>query len=171
MSKIKKMRKIFFLCILIIFACEDRIVNENTKDSFGFYLTRDEVPPYLLEAHSYIAPADKPLISLDEIVSYTWSDHTIVLTEKGRQILDTLSMGVYGRSFLVCINGSPMYHGAFWTWISSVSFTGPAIILPKLSPYVIRVTKNYPPALEDTELDVRDNADVKKILQLAGKLL
>lgn len=165
MSKIKKVRIIFLLCVLIIFACEDRIVNENTKESFDIDLTRDEVPPYLLEVHSYIAPADNPLISLDEIENYTWSDHTIILTEKGRQILDTLALGVYGRSFLVCVNGSPKYHGAFWTPISSLSFVGTTIILSKPFSGTIRISCGYPVDSNTTKLDPRMNSEVESVLR------
>ncbi|MDQ7817898.1 MAG: hypothetical protein RDU14_12805 [Melioribacteraceae bacterium] len=170
MGEIKKVRIIFLLCILIISACEERVVTENTNDSFGIYLTRDEVLPTHLEALSHIAPADKPLISLNEIVSYTWSDHTILLTEKGRQILDTLSLGVYGRSFLVCVNGSPKYHGAFWTLISSVTFVGTTIIITRWTSGIIRIGRGYPIDFDTSLPDPRMNSDVETVLRLAGKL-
>lgn len=156
---------------LILKSCEVSQNIENDRYDFGIYLTRNEILPNLLEMQSQIEPADAPLITIEDIVSYTWSNHEIRLTEKGKNILDTLKVSVYGRSFVVCVNKVVKYHGAFWTLISSVSFTGPTIILPKLSPYVIRVTLNYPPALQDTEPDVRNNTDIKKALQSAGKLL
>lgn len=119
---------------------------------------------------SHIEPADKPLLTVEDIASYTWSNHEIRLTEKGKNTFDTLKVPVYGRSFVVCVNRVVKYHGTFWNWVSSVSFTGPTIILPKLSPYLIKVTRDYPPTLEDTEPDARDNDEVKKALEMAGKL-
>lgn len=44
-------------------------------------------------------------------------------------------------------------------------------ILPRSVPNLIRITRNYPPDLVNTQPDVRENKDVKKALQLAGKLL
>jgi hypothetical protein len=120
---------------------------------------------------SHIEPADKPLLTTEDIVSYTWANHQIRLTEKEKSILDTLKVSVYGRSFVVCVNKVVKYHGAFWTWISSVSFTGPTIILSKPTENIIRITRNYPPDLVNTQPDVRENEDVKKALQSAGKLL
>lgn len=159
-------------CLFVILtSCEVNQNNETAQYDFEIYLTRNEIPPHLLEMQSRIEPAELPLLTVENIVSYTWSNHEIRLTEKGKSILDTLKVSVYWRSFVVCVNRVVKYHGAFWTLISSVSFTGPTILLPKLSPYVIRITKNYPPTLEDTEEDVRDNADVRKALELAGKLL
>jgi len=43
--------------------------------------------------------------------------------------------------------------------------------LPRSVPNLIRITRNYPPSIENSQPDVRENEDVKKALQLAGKLL
>ena len=159
------------ICLSMIPACNDSYISVNSESAFGIYLTRDEVPPPLLEVLSHIAPSDRPVISLDDIISYTWSSHVIHPTENGRRILDTLVVPTQGRSFLVCVNKSPKYHGAFWTPISSLSFVGTTIILSRPAHDSIRIGRGYPADSDTTRPDPRMNADVENVLRKAGKLL
>jgi hypothetical protein len=156
---------------LTIPACEESYIFENTPAVFGIYLAQTEVPPSQLEEFSYIAPSDKPLISIDDIISYTWSSHVIRLTENGKNILDTLAVPVHGRSFVMCVNRSPKYHGAFWTPTSSVSFVGTTIILTRPTPDSMRIGRGYLADSDTTGPDPRMNADVEIALRRAGKLL
>jgi hypothetical protein len=83
----------------------------TTQDTFGIYLTLHEVDPTRLDMLSHVEPSPTPLISLDDVVSYTWQTHMIHLTDKGRKTLDTLSISVFGRSFCICVNHSTKYCG------------------------------------------------------------
>ena len=78
-----------------------------------------------------------------------------------------------GKSFVVCVNREPIYWGAFWTPISSVSFDGITIWKPLNSqePEVIKLELGYPsPAFYEGE-DPRNNAEVMESLEQAGKLI
>lgn len=158
-------------CFSIIPACEESYMFQNGQSGFGIYLTRGEVPPSQLEALPYVAPADNPLISIDDIISYTWSSHVIRLTDHGTHILDTLAVPVRGRSFVVCVDEVPKYHGAFWTPISSLSFVGTTIIFPNPTPGSIRIGRGYPADSDTSKPDPRVNTDVETALRKAGKLL
>ena len=111
------------------------------------------------------------IIHKETSVGHIWSSHVIHLTENGRHILDTLVVPTQGRSFLVCVNKSPKYHGAFWTPISSLSFVGTTIILSRPAHDSIRIGRGYPADSDTTRPDPRMNADVENVLRKAGKLL
>lgn len=157
------------ICLSTVPACEEGYVSHDAQSGFGIYLTRGDIPPSQLELLSYIAPSDNPVISIDDIVSYTWANHVIRLTENGKKILDTLAVPVAGRSFVVCVDRSPKYHGAFWTPISSQSFVGTTIILTRTGS--IRIGRGYPADSDTTQPDPRMNSDVEIALRRAGKLL
>jgi len=83
-----------------------------------------------MEALSHVELADQPVIGLDDIVSYNSTNHEITLTENGMKNITSLQVSTSSKSFLVCVNKSPIYWGAFWTPISSQSFSGVTIEMP-----------------------------------------
>jgi hypothetical protein len=160
-----------FICLSILASCDEGHVSENAQIAFGIYLTQAEVLPSRLKNLSYIEPSAMPLLSLDDIRSYSWSSHVIHLAEKGKKVLDTLTVPVHGRSFCVCVNNSPKYYGAFWIPISSLSFVGTTIILMKPTADSIRIGRGYPTDSDTTRPEPRMNSDVATALRNAGKLL
>jgi hypothetical protein len=114
-----------------------------------------------------------PVISEKDIVSYNAQTHELTLTAASFERISRLEVPVRGRSFVVCVNREPIYWGAFWTPISSMSFDGVTIWKPlaTTSPYVITLELGYPgPAFYSGE-DPRNNQEVINSLAQAGKLL
>ena len=105
-------------------------VPSTQNEGFAIYLTKGDIPPSQMEALSHVDIADKPVIGLDDIVSYNSTNHEITLTENGMKNISSLQVPTSGKSFLVCVNKSPIYWGAFWTPISSQSFSGVTIEIP-----------------------------------------
>ncbi len=161
------------MSLCVILACDvGQHAGEPTTapESFGIYLTKYEVPPSALAAMSHVEPSPVPLLSLDDIVSYTWQSHVIHLTERGRRIFDTMSVPVHGRSFCVCVNRVTQYCGAFWTPISSLAFDGTTIMISKPVRDSIKIGRGYPSDMDTTTPDPRDDPDVRSVLEAAGKV-
>ena len=149
-------------------------VPSTQNEGFAIYLTKGDIPPSQMEALSYVDIADQPVISLDDIVSYNSTNHEITLTENGIKNITGLRLGIYGESFLVCVNKSPIYWGAFWTPISSVSFSGITIEIPLLNSEgsnTIKISLGYPAESFYHDEDPRNNAMVMESLRQAGKLI
>jgi hypothetical protein len=142
---------------------------------FAIYLTAREIPPAQLAALSYIEVADTPLVSSADVGAYSADTHDIELTAAAYERIAALEVPVRGRSFVVCIDGRPVYAGAFWTPISSLSFDGVVIVKP-LSPdtapdrYVVRLDLGYPGPDFFTGADPRADPAVLDALEQAGKL-
>ncbi len=110
---------------------------------------------------------------MNDILSYSAQDHELELTSSALERLSRLDVPVRGRSFVVCVDRQPVYWGAFWTPISSMSFDGVTIWKP-IGPEVtkvIRLELGYPGASFYRGEDPRNNAAVIKSLQDAGKLI
>lgn len=157
---------------LVIAQCGDggdRAANAGAGE-FGLFLTKGEVPPSRLVLLSHIELADEPLLGGDDMAAYIRDSHAIVLTPSGRSKLDTLQVPVSGRSFAVAVDRGLVYSGAFWTLISSISFSGPVIVLPAVSD-TVRIEIGYPGKVGGEEYeDPRDNAQVMAALAAGGKL-
>jgi hypothetical protein len=88
-------------------------------EGFAVYLTALNVPVSQMEALSHVDPAAEPVISLDDIVSYTWETHEIELTAEGIEKLKQIAVPMSGTPFVVCVDRQPVYWGAFWSMLSS----------------------------------------------------
>ena len=157
-------------CILALLACQHGHNSIPVQASLGVYLTRDNVPPSTLDILSHVEPSDEPLLSIDDITSYTWSTHVLHISDRARHTLDTLSVSVYGKSFCVCINRLPKYCGAFWTPISSIAFVGTTILIQRPMPDSLRIGRGYPTDRDSTMPDPRSNSEIEAALRAAGKL-
>jgi hypothetical protein len=122
--------------------------------------------------YSRIQIASEPLISIDDIVSYDWATHDIVLTAEAYDKLAQLKVPMEGKSFIVCVNKTPVYWGAFWSLLSAAIFEGASIGVP----YSIEsrnaqntITIGYFSGGTVRE-DPRSNTVIKEALQKAGKL-
>ena len=108
---------LFAACIpLVSTACS----TSSAGREFAIYLTRDDIPPAHMGALSHIEIADEPLISMDDVVAYDAATHEITLTSKAFDRIASLEVPVSGTSFVVCVDRSPIYWGAFWTPLSSI---------------------------------------------------
>ena len=148
-------------------------ISSSQNEGFAIYLTKGNVPPSQMEALSHVDIVDKPVIGLDDIVSYNSANHEITLTENGMKNITGLQVPTSGKSFLVCVNKSPIYWGAFWTPISSQSFSGVTIEMPLGSQETntIKIVLAYPAASFYRGEDPRNNPVVINSLRQAGKLI
>ncbi len=145
----------------------------NTEgEGFAIYLTQDDVPPAQMEALSHVELAEKPIISIRDIITYNAQTHEMKLTTDAFERIYSLEVPVRGKSFVVCVDKDPVYWGAFWTPISSMSFEGVTIWKP-LSPQdkMITLELGYPSSDFYEGEDPRNNAKILSSLREAGKLI
>ncbi len=142
-------------------------------EGFAIYLTREDIPPAQMEALSHANLADQPIISMKDVITYNAQTHELKLTASAFESISQLDVPVRGKSFLVCVDRRLIYWGAFWTPISSISFDGVTIWKPLSSqePKVITLDLGYPSSSYYGGEDPRNNPEVMKSLEQAGKLI
>ena len=156
------------LCMLIISgAC-----STPAPEGLAIYLTEGDIPPSKMPILSHIDLAGKPVIATKDIISYNVITHEILLTADSFDRVSRLDVPTSGRSFVVCVDRQPVYWGAFWTPISSQSFDGITIMKPLGSrdPKVIQIASGYPSSSFFKGEDPRNNLNVMRSLQQAGRL-
>ena len=140
-------------------------------EGFALYLPSREIPVSVMPALSHVDLADESLISVDDIISYAKETHEIELTAGAYERISKLEVPIDGRVFVACIDRSPVYWGAFWTPISSISFDGVAILKPLASErHLIQLQPGYPSPEFFTGEDPRPNPEILQSLLRAGKL-
>lgn len=103
-------------CLVILLVCTVLGMNAAcaaTGDDLAIYLTRDDIPPDRMEMQSHVTPAEQPLIGMDDIVSYNAQTYELKLSADAFERLCRLDVPTGGKSFLVCVNKSPVYWGRF----------------------------------------------------------
>jgi hypothetical protein len=142
-------------------------------EGFAIYLTRDDIPPEKMEMLSHVDIADQPIISIQDIVTYNAQTHEIKLTDEAFERISQLEVPVRGKSFLVCVDKAPVYRGAFWTPVSSMSFDGVTIWKPLGSQElkVITLELGYPSSSFYEGEDPRNSPAVLNSLEQAEKLI
>ena len=148
-----------------------------SKTAFAIYLLDNEDlsgVDILGKDIAGLTPQDDPLISEQDILSYDPTSHTIELTSAAYQRVQAifpLPVRVDGIPFVVYAAGEPIYAGAFWTPLSSLSYNG-IVILEPMDPQSnsIRIDLGYPGPDFYLGDDPRDNPRVVSSLRAAGKL-
>ena len=155
--------------------CREHRCQVSEKPWFGIYLARQNLPlaemrKLPLESIEIQTPA---LISDADIISYDWDTHTLVLNAEAQQRLLAqfkLPVDVDGVPFVVYTGEQPIYLGAFWTPLSSLSYDGVFILQSyhqDLS--FIRLELGYPSEAFAGQ-DPRDDPRLYLALLNAGKL-
>lgn len=159
---------------------DDEPVQENTvqqvpqKDGEGFaiYLTKDDVPPDKMETLSDVEIAEEPMISINDIVSYDALTHAMTITRDAVERVRSLEVPTNGKSFLVCIDKGPIYWGAFWTPVSSISFNGVNIWkIYGTETNIVKLELGYPAESFFQGEDPRNNPEIMASLRQSGKLV
>jgi hypothetical protein len=142
-------------------------------EGFAIYLTKDNIPPDQMEALSQVDLADQPIIGINDIIKYNEQTHELKLTQNAFERLFKLDVPTSGRSFLVCVDKSPVYWGAFCSPISSQSFDGVTIWKPYNSsePYIVTLELGYPSSSFYGGEDPRNKPIIIDAFQKAGKLI
>jgi hypothetical protein len=167
---------VYIILVLLAVVCVVTIMigyPGSGAEGFAIYLTKDDILPARMDALSKVDIASEPIISQKDIISYNAETHEINLTGSAFKRISSLELPVRGKSFLICVNKSPLYWGAFWTPLSSLSFNGVIIMKPLDSqkPYMITISLGYPALSAFEGVDPRNNETALKALKNAGKLV
>jgi hypothetical protein len=157
-------------CSLVLSGC-----SAAKHEGFAIYLTKEDVLPTQMSALSlsHIDIAEQFIIGLNDIISYNAQTHEIKLTASAYENIFQLDVPVSGKSFVVCVDRTPIYFGAFWTPVSSISFDGVTIWKPLnfQEPEVITLELGYPSSSFYGGEDPRNNPEILQSLEQAGKLI
>ena len=115
---------------------------------------------------------DTPILSLDDVLTYTWETHEMTLTDAAYERIAGLEVPTApGIPFVVCVDGEPVYRGEFWASYSSAIYDGIAIdVLPAMNKQPLRLQLGYPGPDFFTGEDSRADARILEALQEADKL-
>ena len=159
----------FIVCVLLMSSgC-----SSPNQEGFAIYLTKGDIPPARMEALSHVDIAEQPIISMEDIITYNAQTHELKLTTSAFARISQLEVPVRGKSFVVCVDRKPVYCGAFWTPISSISFDGVTIWKPLSleEPRIITLELGYPSSSFYGGEDPRNSPEVIRALEQAGKLI
>lgn len=159
---------IIIVSILILGSCKD-----SNGNGFAIYLTKGDIPPAQMPVLSHVDVVELPIISMEDIRTYNAQTHELKLTTAAFERIYYLDVPVSGRSFVVCVDGKPIYWGAFWTLVSSISFDGVTVWKPYGTgePHIVNLELGYPGSAFYGGKDPRNNPEVIRSLEQAGKLI
>ena len=142
-------------------------------EGFAIYLTKRDIPPEQMATLSHVDIADQPIIGMNDIITYNAQTHELKLTVTAFDRIAQLEVPVQGKSFMVCVDKKPIYFGAFWTPISSISFDGVTIWKPFSSqePKVITLELGYPSISFYGGEDPRNNPEIISSFGQVGRLI
>jgi len=157
-----------------ICATSEGMVTPSNDEGFAIYLTKQDIPPAQMEALIHVDIAERPIITVSDIITYDAQEHELRLTASAFERVSQLDVPTRGKSFIVCVDKAPIYWGAFWVPWSSLSFDGVTIWKPLTldeSHDVIRLELGYPSSALYIGEDPRSNPVVIESLEQAGKLI
>lgn len=167
--------KIFLISALILLplaSCSTATRTPFAEEGFAIYLLAENISPQIPADLDLVELAQHPILSGDEIISYTAATHEIKMSQQGYEAIAALSLPVTGISFVVCVNHQPIYAGSFWPGYSSLSFDGIVIdpILASEEHPVIDIQLGYPGSDFYSAIDPRSDLRILQALEDAGKL-
>ena len=120
---------IFILTGSLLASCgaaeaEKITLTATIESGFSIHLLAGDIPAQQLATLSHLELEEDPFLTADDIVSYRKATHEIELSTTGYEKISSLSVPLDGIPFAVCVDGQPIYAGAFWVGYSSLSFDG-----------------------------------------------
>ena len=164
---------VMIVLLCMVTGCTQHDARIQKTDGFAIYLADQSVEAaQILQMDVGSIPlADMPVITMDDIVRYEKETHSIELTPSAYDRLMQIGVPVNGRPFVVCLDGKPVYAGAFWVVWSSFSFDGVVIMLPALmDSTTVQIELGYPGPDFFRGKDPRNNKKIFRTLEQAGKL-
>jgi hypothetical protein len=151
----------------------------NPPHSFALYLIQepvDDVRRILQHGTgdwAHVTLKMPPVVSAENILAYTFTNHLIALTPETFQRLRGLP-SIPGTPFVAVADGERIYLGAFTTSASSIPLSVPCITVPSLDTAVprnsVRIDLGYPGPYLNTNADRRSDERIRKALAGLGKL-
>ena len=160
---------LFVLAILLILSgCV-----ASKQAGFTIYLTKGDIAPGQKPALRHVDMADQPIINMNDIITYNSQTYELKLTAWAYERIAKLEVPVRGMSFMVCVDKNPIYAGAFWTPVSSISYDGVTIWKPfsMSGPDIVTLELGYPTSSFYGGEDPRNSPDIIATFKKAGKLI
>jgi len=158
------------LSILIVGLVSNATINGGSSQKeadFGIYLVAEDIPFSQLASFDIysVELQNEPIISTDDIITYSVGAHEIMLTDKAT---NRISKGLV-TPFVVCVGSERIYSGTFLPIYSSVVPVGVITIEPCLSSitHSIKISPGFLYSGEDPRSDSR----ILESLEHAGKLV
>jgi hypothetical protein len=129
---------------VVFYAFVNTVMSGEQEEPLAFYLVKDSLDAsHLNELEpGTVKVTDKPLFTLDEIISVSRSDNTIELSERAFKNFARLAPGT---PFAMCVDGKPRYLCRAWKQIlSATSDSVVAIIQYPTSGRQIKIAAGYP---------------------------
>jgi hypothetical protein len=161
------------LVILTLVGCSSAApASPKIVKGFSVYLTDANIKPQQLPILSHLQLESEPILTDQDIVTYTKATHEIVLTASAASRIQKLQVPTSGRAFAVCVDSQPIYAGAFWVSFSSQSYDGVVIdpLLVTEEHPILQIRLGYPGPGGFLREDPRADPQVLKALEQAGKL-
>lgn len=153
---------------LLAFACDRAPTSSGTAD-IAIHLLADDtltaVDAYNIDLDS-LTLMEEPLLSVDEIKTYTWSDHSFSVETKAHNRLkryEESGVSTFGLPFVVVASGERVYLGGLWPSYSSYAPPFPQI-------WVIPLILKIREASGEDIPDVRNDSRIYEELKAAGVL-
>jgi len=114
---------------------------QESLGEFAIFLVRGGISAQQMMAIDLddLEVESNPILSVDDLVSYTEKTHSLELTDAAYVKITGLETTLVATTFVVYVGREPIYAGAFWATYFSSSFDGIVIdILPALNkhPYL-----------------------------------
>ncbi len=172
------MHKIFISSLLIMLLIGLLLfggcLNKEGGEGFSIYLTKEDIPPAQMPVMSrYPELEENAFLAMRDIISYNAQTHELKITSKAYQKITQLEVPGRGKSFLVCVDKTIIYFGAFWTSYSSFSYDGVTILKPLSTAQdgIVSLQLGYPAESFYGGEDPRNDKRVLDALQKSGKLV
>lgn len=160
------------ILLLLLMAC----ATPQPQGEFAIFLVDQDIQPAEIKNTDLdnLTLSPTPLISTADILTYDGETHQIELTQDAFErvtSLYTLPVDVDGIPFVVAVGSQPIYSGAFFTPLSSLSFDGVIILQPfTQETNTIALSLGYPSWEAFTGLDPRTDPRILSALRESGKL-
>jgi sulfur carrier protein ThiS len=170
-----RIRGVIFMSLVlaaVISACtaDDTELPETAGGEFAIYaLSGDLMMDDVVDLAQVELP-EIPVLSTGDISAYASATHVIELEPSVAELLDALELP--GRPFVVAVDRTPIYAGAFMAAYFSRSYDGVVILWPPMEggEDTIMIQLGYPGADFFVGEDPRSDARILDALRQAGKL-
>jgi hypothetical protein len=138
-------------------------------DQFGIYLTTDKFQFDDQVSLSEIKLSDQPLISLEDINTYSFDTHEISLVPSAETRLSAIDLA--GKPFVITVGDEAIYAGEFMALYMSRSSDKVVILWPPMeNKATLKIQLGYPGPDFFSGEDPRGDPRIQESLSNAGKL-
>lgn len=163
--------KPLLLILLVLTSCQFGVAQNKT--GFALYHLPDIKPGDLAKRDiRKIKTRSGPILTTADVVSYLKDTREMTLSPDGRQKIEDLKIPDSGLSFIVFVDGEPIYLGAFWNEFSSLTFRGVAVDVAPLrsGANVLKFELDYPPlAPKNPAFDPRNDQRILNVFKRSSR--